>query len=127
MRSIPLVIALFAATAPTLARDRGVPQATPAGKPVNCITIRDIRESRVRSDSVIDFYGPGKRVYRNVLPGGGCPALGFERRFSYRTSISQLCSVDIITVLQSGGPNNLMPGASCGLGKFQPVTLAGRR
>jgi hypothetical protein len=35
--------------------------------------------------------------------------------------LSQLCSTDIITVLMMGGPG-LMRGASCGLGKFQPVT-----
>jgi hypothetical protein len=94
--------------------------AKPAGKPESCIQLNHIRETRVRSDSVIDFYMHGKKVYRNTLPHS-CPQLGFEERFTYSTSLSQLCSTDIITVLMMGGPG-LMRGASCGLGKFQPVT-----
>ena len=77
----------------------------------------------MRSDAVIDFVSRSGKVYRNTLPQG-CPGLNFERRFSYATSLSQLCSVDIITVLQLP---NITPGASCGLGQFQPVTLADRR
>ena len=81
-----------------------------------------IRETRVRNDRTIDFYANGGKVYRNVLPYS-CPSLGFEERFSYKTSLSQLCSTDIITVLTSPG---IKRGASCGLGKFQPVTGAPR-
>ncbi len=92
----------------------------PAGNPVDCIQIRSITSSRVRDDSTIDFYTAGRKVYRNKLPHR-CPGLGFEERFSYATSLSQLCSVDIITVLRTppgiGGP-------SCGLGKFQPISGA---
>jgi hypothetical protein len=96
--------------------------AKPAGKPENCINLRQIRESRVRDDQTIDFYMVGGKVYRSTLPNS-CPQLGFEKRFSYKTSLSQLCSVDIITVLTSP---DVTPGASCGLGPFQPVTGAGK-
>jgi len=92
----------------------------PVGEPVNCIPLRSIRETRVRDDSTIDFYMAGRRVYRNRLPLP-CPSLGFEERFSYSTSLSQLCSVDSITVLYSSPPQR---GASCGLGKFQPISGA---
>ena len=110
------------ATAPGTARDRraAVPVATPAGKPQTCVPIQSLRESLVRSDSVIDFRVSGNRYYRVVLPQG-CPGLGFERRFSYATSLSQLCANDIITVLYQAGPTR---GASCGLAPFQPVTIA---
>lgn len=97
-----------------------VPAATPAGKPVDCLRLNDIRETRVRDDRTIDFVTSGKKVYRNTLDGS-CPQLGFEKRFSYKTSLNQLCSVDLITVLV---PPGLSRGASCGLGQFQPVTLA---
>ena len=118
----PLVLAaLCLAAAPGAAADRNkVPDATPAGKPVDCLPIIQLRESRVRNDQVIDFVTRGGKVYRNTLPQS-CPRLGFEERFAYRTSISQLCSTDIITVLSVTGPPQ---GASCGLGRFQPVTLA---
>jgi hypothetical protein len=88
-----------------------------AGKPVSCIMPSRIRNTRVLDDKTIDFEMLNGDVYRNTLPNS-CPSLGFEERFSYQLSTSQLCSVDIITVLQSGGPG-LMRGASCGLGEFQ--------
>ncbi len=102
------------------ARDRNaVPEAVPDGKPVSCVQTTNIRSTSVHGDQVIDFHMTGGKVYRNTLPMS-CPNLGFEERFLYRTTISQLCSVDIITVLQSP---NLQQGASCGLGQFQPVKL----
>ncbi|MGE3744103.1 MAG: hypothetical protein AB7G25_00060 [Sphingomonadaceae bacterium] len=94
--------------------------AKPSGKPESCISIPQIRESRVRDDQTIDFYMRGGKVYRSTLPHS-CPSLGFEKRFSYKTSLSQLCSTDIITVLTGPG---ITAGASCGLGPFQPVTSA---
>jgi hypothetical protein len=112
------VLALGLTTAS--ARDRNaVPEATPDGKAVSCVQLSNIRSTSVHGDSVIDFHMNNRKVYRNTLPYS-CPSLGFEERFLYKTSIGQLCSVDIITVLQSPG---LSQGASCGLGKFQPVTL----
>ncbi|MEG3087439.1 hypothetical protein [Sphingomonas sp. PB4P5] len=116
-----LALLVIAAAAPGAARDRrDLPTATPAGKPVSCIPLRSIRQSHVRNDNVIDFEMNGRKVYRNTLPNS-CPGLGFEESFAYQTSLSQLCSTDIITVLQSPGARR---GASCGLGQFQPVTLA---
>ena len=94
----------------------------PAGPPVHCIQPSQIRETRVRDDSTIDFYMVGNQVYRNKLPQS-CPQLGFEERFGYETSINQLCNVDIIHVFTTSPP---MRGASCGLGDFQPITGAPR-
>ena len=62
----------------------------------------------------------GKRLFLNKLPHR-CPSLAFEDTFTYSTSTSQLCNVDIITVLRSTG-SSFFPGPSCGLGKFIPVT-----
>jgi hypothetical protein len=110
-----------AATFPAGAAKRETPIATPNGKPVDCLPRYQIRETRVRDDKTIDFYTNGGQVYRNTLPYT-CPELGMQEGFSYETSQSQLCSVDIITVLRQAG--GLQRGASCGLGKFQPVTLS---
>jgi hypothetical protein len=98
-----------------------VPVAVPAGKPVSCISLAQIQESRVRDDWTIDFRVSGTKWYRNSLPNR-CYSLGFEKAFSYKTSLSQLCSVDIITVFASGQGGG--PRGACGLGQFQPVTLA---
>jgi hypothetical protein len=123
----PLIAALFlsALAAPVAARPLKPAEEAkiqPAGKPVNCIQSSQIRETRVRDDSTIDFYMIGNKVYRNKLPQS-CPELGFEERFGYSTTIDQLCSVDIIHVLMTSPP---MRGASCGLGSFQPITGAPR-
>lgn len=115
-----LAASTMAPATPALASPDPVPEAQPTGKPLDCVPIRQIRSTKVRSDQIIDFEMDGGKVYRNTLPQS-CPSLGFEQRFAYRTSISQLCSVDIITVLQAPG---ISPGPSCGLGQFQPVTIA---
>ncbi len=99
-----------------------VPEAKPIGKPLDCISIQQIRESRVRSDSIIDFRLVGNKWVRNTLPHS-CPALGFEERFSYATSLNKLCSVDTISVLHSYG-GDVQEGTRCGLGTFQPVELS---
>jgi hypothetical protein len=115
----------LAVTNPADARTRAerkaeqIAAAKPDGKPVSCIPLRQIKQTRVRSDSIIDFYMLGGKVYRSTLPNS-CPQLGFEESFSYGTSLSELCSTDIITVLHQGG--GISRGASCGLGEFQPVT-----
>ena len=119
MRPVLFAVAALAAGAPVAASEKGVPAATPAGAPVDCVQLNQVRETHVRSDQVIDFEMAGKRMYRNTLDSA-CPSLGFEERFSYSVSNGQLCSTDLITVLQSTGGR----GATCGLGKFQPVSLA---
>ena len=124
-----IVLAALASTAlagcapiedPT-ANQRALAEARPIGPPVDCVTVTDIRYTRVRDDSTIDFYLRGGRVYRNRLPLA-CPGLAFDERFSYRVNTSRLCSVDTITVFSTGG----IRGPSCGLGRFQPIQTAAR-
>ncbi len=112
----PLLLAGCAEKAP-----RTVQTMIPAGDPVNCVQTSQIRSTRVIDDQTIDFQMRGGTLFRNTLPNR-CPGLGFERAFSYRTSINQLCSVDIITVVVQGGGPQI--GASCGLGMFVPVKPA---
>lgn len=114
----PLALAQGDAPAPKKSR---VPEAEVVGEPVNCINLSQIRNSQVRDNRTIDFLMAGGKVYRNELPQQ-CGSLGFDRAFTYSTSLTQLCNVDIITVVQNvgGGPNR---GASCGLGEFTPVKL----
>jgi uncharacterized protein DUF6491 len=93
-------------------------EARPVGEPVNCISLSRIRNTRVHDDRTIDFHMNGGQIYRNTLPHR-CSGLGFEEAFSYETSLSQLCSTDIITVVRTGGGG--ISGPSCGLGQFQPI------
>jgi len=85
-----------------------------------CIPLNRISSTYIVDDYNILFYMRGGKVYRNPLPHR-CGGLRSERRFMYRTSMSQLCDLDIITVLYDQG-FGLMPGPSCGLGRFYPIT-----
>ncbi len=133
MRSSFGVLALAAAIAGCASSPSNAPHANAspippeavaaAGKATDCVQLQQIRESRVIDDKTIDFIMRDGRVLRNSLPYS-CPSLGFEKAFTYSTSLSQLCSVDIITVINQGG--GIRRGASCGLGKFVPVPATGK-
>jgi hypothetical protein len=126
VRSVKFVLCavLAATTLPVLAKEKPDPYVPASGAAVDCVQIQSIRSTNVRDDRTIDFIMNGNKVYRNSLPNS-CPSLGFEKRFMYKTSLSQLCSVDIITVLWNVG-TGLQQGAGCGLGKFQPMEKAAK-
>lgn len=87
---------------------------------IRCIDTRRISRTHVVDDQTILFYMRGGPVYVNNLPRK-CPSLRREKKFSYRTSISRLCDVDMITVLYDAG-TGLSRGPSCGLGRFNPIS-----
>ena len=121
---------LLAAAALTLAactaeadRDPDIraPAVEVVGEAENCIQTSRIQNTVVHDDYTIDFHLAGRDVYRNTLPVR-CPGLGFEERFAYESNTGQLCAIDTITVLQSGG----VRGPACGLGDFVPVRYVDR-
>lgn len=79
-----------------------------------CLPLTQINDTTVVDNKTILFKMNNGKVYRNVLPYS-CPGLGFNKSFAYKTSLSVLCDLDTITVLDSD--NRL--GATCGLGKFE--------
>jgi hypothetical protein len=92
-----------------------------SGPPEQCISLIRIDHTDVIDDRNILFYMKGKDIYRNHLPYP-CSGLGrINDTFMYRTSLNQLCNVDIITVLDNLG-FGFSPRNSCGLGLFYPVT-----
>lgn len=101
------------------------PAVTPAaritGPAESCIPIVQFRETRIRDDWTIDFIRDNRRAWRNTLPQR-CNGLKSADAFSYKTSLTQLCSTDIIRVLDRMG-GDLHEGAGCGLGPFVPVEL----
>jgi hypothetical protein len=102
------------------AREKAPAQQVRAiGEPKSCVSIQQIRSTKIIDDSTIDFKMAGGKTYRNTLPYS-CSGLRRDDAFSYRTSTSQLCNVDIIRVVENYG-GRLQEGAGCGLGKFQPV------
>lgn len=85
-----------------------------------CISVRRIRQTKIIDDLNIIFYLSGQKTYHNILPRR-CSGLAREDRFSYRTSVGQLCDIDSIRVLQSGA-RGLEEGISCRLGLFHPIS-----
>jgi hypothetical protein len=121
-RIITLLAASAVATtglAVVYAKEKQAVEMRAVGKPIDCVTTYMIHDTKVIDENTIDFRMKGGKTLRNTLPYS-CPSLKFEERFSYRLSTSQLCSVDVIHVLNNYG-GRLQEGAACGLGKFQPV------
>ncbi len=120
--ALPLLAAACAPADPAIRAERDAAR-TPAVKVLgpgqNCIDRAQVRQSVVRTDAVIDFEMAGGRVYRSTLPQR-CPSLGFERAITYETSINQLCTQQIVYVLQNIA-GTLQRGAGCALGEFVPV------
>lgn len=116
-----LAAACLQIPASVLLAEEAAPAATEeaAGKAgLSCIPLQRIQNTRVLDDQTILFEMTGNETLVNRLPHR-CPQLGFEKAFGYKTSISQLCSQDIIWVVTHMGAG-LDRGASCGLGKFEP-------
>lgn len=89
-------------------------------KPESCISLSRIRSSEVIDRSHMVFTMSNGSMYLNTLPYP-CPGLSRNTPYLHRTSLNEICDLDIITVLNQGG-GGYMPGASCGLGKFIPVS-----
>ncbi|MGI9328091.1 MAG: DUF6491 family protein [Pseudomonadales bacterium] len=87
--------------------------------------VRCIKLSRISSLEILDkesilFRLRHHKNYVNELPHA-CPGLRPSRTIMYRTSLDQLCDLDMITVLDDLGAGYI-PGASCGLGRFYPIS-----
>lgn len=86
-----------------------------------CIHLARIDRTKVIDNRHILFYMKGGDVYSNELPHK-CIGLRKGKTFMYKTSLNKLCNVDTITVLDDLG-FGYSRGATCGLGKFQPVEM----
>lgn len=118
--ALPLALAGCAGNTTNSAdRNARVPAAKVVGEPQSCIARSQVRQSVVRSDTVIDFEMRNRKIYRVTMPMT-CPGLGFERAFGFETSIDQICGADIIYVLTNIG-GAVQRGAGCGLAPFVPV------
>lgn len=97
------------------------PAARVVGEPTNCIPRSQFRETRIRDDSTIDFMRTSTTGWRNTL-SNRCPGLRSANAFTFRSTGSQVCSVDVIHVLQNTG-GRPSRGAGCGLGQFVPIEI----
>jgi hypothetical protein len=124
--SLILLAPTLLLTAVGLRAEETAPAAAPAAAErragESCISLHRIQSTKVLDDRTILFELSGNETLVNRLPQR-CSGLGFEKRFGYKTSISQLCSHDIIWVITSGAGGGIDRGASCGLGKFEPYVV----
>ena len=86
----------------------------------HCVDLRGIRDVRILDTAHIVFEMNGRERLLNTLPHP-CPGLRHGSPFMYRVSGSQLCNLDLITVLEPVG-SGFLPAASCGLGDFEAIT-----
>lgn len=101
------IVALVAATSEAIADEAAAER---------CIPIKSIEHTKIVDDQNIVFYAATGKIYNNHLPHR-CQGLASADSFKYETSQPELCSVDLITVMQYTG-GSLTTGASCGLGAF---------
>ncbi len=106
------IILLTSGPLPLLAEDQD-------DSPIRCIRLNQIKSTTILDRQHIVFKLRGDKHYVNVLPYP-CIGLRKNKTFMYRTSLNELCDLDLITVLDDFG-GGLRPGASCELGTFMPI------
>lgn len=126
MKLVSLLIgtALLAGTMAAEARTRLTPEqrldkavaGRIAGKPVNCIYSRDIRSTEILDGIGIVYTTNGGTVYVNRLRGSAS-FLDSDDILVTRTFGSQLCSIDIVQLVDRNGR---FPKGSVSLGEFVP-------
>lgn len=87
-----------------------------AGKPVDCISLRDIRSSRIIDRTAIVYEMNNGVIYVN-RPESGADIMNWTDVMVTDTHSSQLCSIDTVKLWDSGVR---MPTGWVGLGDFVP-------
>lgn len=130
--SLPVLIGAIvlaaapASTAPRLAPEAKLARALEgreAGTPVDCIRLRDIRGSRIIDRTAIIYEGVGGTLYVN-RPDAGASSLGYDDMLVTKTTLGQLCSVDVVQLYDR---STQMPTGAVFLGEFVPYHRPGSR
>jgi hypothetical protein len=118
--------ALAMLTMPALARDRSqdgeaalakITAGRTAGEPVDCINLRDIRNSEIVPDTGIVYRMNNGTLFVNRPNGGGI--LGYDDILVTRTYGSRLCRIDIVSLIDRG---SRMSSGSVALNDFVPYS-----
>ena len=91
-----------------------------AGKPVDCINLRDIQSSEIIDRTAILYRTSGGRLYVN-RPQIGAESLERDDILVVRTWDSRLCSIDTIRLVDQG---SRFERGFVGLGSFVPYAKA---
>jgi hypothetical protein len=92
-----------------------------AGDPVSCIRSSDLEGNRGIDENTILFEARGSTVYVNHTRSA-CPALTPYRALRLRTTSTQICSGELVTVFD---PSTGIDYGGCSLGDFVPYRRAG--
>jgi len=92
-----------------------------AGPPQDCVNQGDLGGNKSYGRGVILFSGRTDDVVYVNRPAGGCSDLNFGRALKTRTTTTQLCRGDIVTVFD---PISGTEYGGCGLGEFTPYRRA---
>lgn len=95
-------------------------QAAGAKSSKLCLGLLQIDNIEYKDNRNIVFKMVNGDYYVNQLPYS-CPNLSMNNAIMYKTSLNELCNLDIITVLDTIGGGYEQVGA-CGLGKFKPIS-----
>ena len=114
MPDLRLAILLFTITA--TGWTAAAPVAPEQESSRHCLSLNRIERSEILDNQHIAFKTIDGKYYMNVLPRP-CTPLHRNSALMYKTSLSRLCDLDIITVLDSLG-GGYEPVGSCGLGGF---------
>ena len=121
MRPIVLSIAALLVTSACANVDQHNNEEEPLPEGVeNCLHLSTVDRIEILDEQHILFFMYDGRIYNNHL-SRKCPGLRRNDCIMYRTTLNQLCNIDMFTVLENIG-GGFMPGATCSLGKFYPAT-----
>ena len=131
MRLFPSLLigaALLGASATALAADRDNSKneaklaaaiaGRVAGKPVDCINLRDVRSSQIIDGTAIVYDTGGGKLYVN-RPRTAADWLDSDDILVTKTYGSDLCSLDTVSLVDRGAR---MQRGFVGLGQFVPYT-----
>ena len=126
--SLLIAAALLGASATALAADRDNSKneakltaalaGRVAGKPVDCINLRDIRSSQIIDRTAIVYDTGGGRLLVN-RPRMGAESLDSDDILVTKTYGTELCSIDTINLIDRG---SRFQRGFVGLGEFVPYT-----
>ena len=92
-----------------------------AGKPVDCLNLRDIRSTRIIDRTAILYETTGGTIYVNK-PEGGATSLDKWDVLVTDTRSPQLCNIDIVRLFDTGSH---IESGFVNLGEFVPYRKAG--
>jgi hypothetical protein len=118
-----------AGTAPAPAATLEELLAGPNSEPLEaerCIRSSSIDSTDVLHSQLVVFKVGRRDIYINQLPGN-CPGLRPKAKIALTSRDDRLCQLDSIRVLYpagmgASGGENIIPGPSCMLGKFERIT-----